>query len=220
MKRIRITENDIKIVHFINRFKFARSSDVAKKFNRSEFPVYRRLAGMTRENILTYKRFFFSGPGVYYPTAQGVALLPEETIGPIQSLNMGTYRHDLAVLQVAIDLELQGKRTASERELRSMWTKRDIKGRIIVPPHVPDLAVIQESGKLIYYEIELTTKSTARLQKILNWYSTQRNLEKVIYLVATDELAAKITELARKAHVDDIITTERMNFNERNTVAK
>jgi hypothetical protein len=123
---------------------------------------------------------------------------------PPPSASLATWVHDLAVVDLAVSLELAGSSVVTERQMRSSDARGEADpkwgvslsavGRPRTRWHFPDLV----SDLTTAWEIERAPKTSGRLQKIVEGYRWSRRYAKVVYLVESrpiHNLLTKLTEV-------------------------
>ncbi len=208
-----VTERDIQILAFINRWRCVRAIDIMHRFEITQPVAYRRLASLVKDELLTIQKTFVGMGSVWMPTAQGVDLYQSKlgTINGVnlsapKKVNLATLDHDLKTLEIAIVYELDGQPVLSDREIRSKTTKRTETGRMIKElEHIPDFVILDENDKWICHEIELSHKSYSALQKVIKAYARMPKVKKIVYHVESKALASHILELAKRNKIDDIL---------------
>lgn len=208
----RLNERDVQIVAWLARHRFATASQVSQRFLIGLNRTTRRLGQLAASGYLVRAEPFRS-PSIYLVTRAGLALATSEL--PPPRFDVRTYRHDLGLTALAVELELGGETTVTEREMRL----RELRGtgpcaaRFTPDPtartprlHFPDLGVERGDGTLEAIELELTPKRTRRLTAILKAYRRSPHIGAVVYYVERAELARRIEELARGLHIDERVS--------------
>jgi len=190
---MQITSRDLEIIKWINGFGYVTVEHLQRKMLISKQAVYRRMKKLADEEYIIHERLFVDQPGVYGVTKKGVSVSGDD-LGP-GKISLGTYRHDLEVVRVALELEEKtGGIYLSERRIRK---KNGLHG-VGQAGHVPDGILNFSDGKKIAVEVELSTKGTARLEKILKGYVRLTEFTKVWYFTENRSLAEKIKSLSAK----------------------
>jgi hypothetical protein len=200
---------DIEILAWLARHRFATASQVSERFDIGPNRTARRLGQLAGAGYLI-RAEPFRCPSVYLVTRAG--LTKAESNLPPARFDVRTYRHDLGVTALAVELELAGAQTVSEREMRAREAacEGQFAARFTPDPtarmprrHFADLAIERANGTLEAFELELTPKRTRRLTAILKAYRRSPHITAVVYYVERPELARRIEELARVLHLDD-----------------
>jgi hypothetical protein len=206
---VRLGPRDLEILGWLARHRFASASQIGERFGIGFSRACRRLGQLSAAGYLERSRPFV-GPSVYLATSTAIAVAGSSL--PRSRVDVRTYRHDLGITQLAIEFELSGLRTITEREMRS----REASGhglysaRLTSEPnaewprrHFADLALEAEDGSLSAFELELTPKRTGRLRAILKAYRRSPQIARVVYYVERAYLARRIEELARSLHLEE-----------------
>jgi hypothetical protein len=203
----RLVKRDREIVTWLSRQRFASAAQVAERFGLSFGRARRRLGQLAALGLIRREQPF-SGASVYLVSADGL-LLAESPL-PAPTIDIRTFRHDLGIADLAIQLELEGLRTATEREMRfreanglGTYAARFSPDPRLTSPrrHFADLAVEFEDG-IEVFELELTPKRTSRLHSILKAYRRSPHVSKVVYYVERQDIARRLEEIARTLHLD------------------
>ena len=206
---VRLGERDLAILAWLARHRFASASQIGERFGIGLNRTCRRLGQLGAAGYVLRLRPFTS-PSVYLATSAGVDVAGSDL--PPARLDVRTYRHDLGVTDLAIELELAGLQTVSEREMRVRESARSGSYAARFSPeqngtsprrHFPDLAVELEDGSVSAFELELTPKRTRRLRAILKAYRRSPHIARVVYYVERADLARRIEDLARSLHFED-----------------
>lgn len=192
---MQFTKRDSVIIIFLARHKFATTKQICKYTKMSEKSGYRRLKKLTESGYLSHKRIFIQQPGVYFPTQAGLDAAGC-SISPRREIALGTYFHDLEVVNIALKFYTQGYEIETEKELIAKQN-RGI-GQIGKKERVPDL-VLRKNNEKIAIEYEKAIKSPGRMKTILNYYARQRHFEEVWFYCEKDVVFKRVEEYSRKA---------------------
>jgi len=183
MGRVAFTAADAEMVRFVGRMRLATSAQLSLALGSGQQAVYRRAHRLTQAGLLAYHRVYSGRPGVYRATGPGLHLAGS----PLRacSLDLLHYRHDLALVSLALELMARYPQSSwcSERELRA--------GRAPGQSgHTPD-GVLQQPGMgMVAIELELSAKPLHALGRILRFYARSRQFSAVQYFLA-DAVAAE-----------------------------
>lgn len=206
----RLGARDLAVLAWLGRHRFATASQVAERFGAGTNVTARRLGRLAASGYLERVQPFAAAPSVYLVTGAGLALAESDL--PPPRLDLRTYRHDLGIASLAIELELAGEQTVSEREMRSHEANGtgSYAARFTPDPHgrsprrhFADLAVEHADETLELFELELTPKRTRRLAAILRAYRRSPYIARVVYLVERPEVGRRIEEIARSLHLGE-----------------
>lgn len=191
---MQFTKRDSVIIIFLARHKFATATQIAKYVSMSDKSAYRRLKKLVESGYLTNRRIFIQQPGVYLPTASGIDAAGCG-IRPRREIALGTYFHDLEVVNIALKFYAKGYEIETEKEIIAKQN-RGI-GQIGKKERVPDL-VLHKNNEKIAIEYEKAIKSPGRMKTILNYYARQRNYTRVIFYCEKDVVFKRVEEYSRK----------------------
>lgn len=208
------------------RWRCMTAGQLAGWFGVSEFVVYRRLRVLRRHGLVEYERPFQHEPGVFLITSAGLGVVRCEL--PVPRLDLRTHRHDLLVVDAAIELRVERAELSvvTEREMRSRDRREDRpedtptlgvaypgcgpSGYLRV--HYPDLALLDAVGRRrVGVEAELTSKGRRRLEQILTAYARDRDLQQVVYLTDRDAIARAIERAADRAGARELLDLRRID---------
>ncbi len=207
----RITERDVALVGWIARWRFASVPQVRARFRLGQSVAYRRLGQMAEMGCLEFRRLFVGRPGVYTVTDVGLGLCEVDL--PRVGVDLRTYRHDSALVDLATTLELGGLEVLSERELRraDAGTTRPRHAVLLGGDqadgrprrHYPDMVVGGEAGARFGVELELAAKRTSRLREILLAYRRASHLAAVVYYVEQAPVRRRLEALREELQMAD-----------------
>jgi hypothetical protein len=210
-----ITDQDLEILSWLGRHRFASAPQVARWSGRPAKVAYRRLAAMRDRDLVAYERPTIDH-GVYVATRAGLRLAGLEL--PPSGVDIRSYHHDKAVLELALALEADGHQLVTEREMRhrdeSALRARErptygvaLPGRSDYPGlHYPDLAIELSQGQIRAIEMERTAKNRARLERILAGYARARHVAQVVYYVPGRRVGDHIARTARAVGADPVVS--------------
>jgi hypothetical protein len=164
--------------------------------------------------LVGYERWWDRRPGVYLATREGLSV--GEVDLPLPRVDVRTYWHTLAAVDLAIELDAAGWQVASEREVRAVDHGASDPGELTYCPttgrgadglrlHVPDLAVAGGSGRPVADEVELTAKRLRRLRQIAQSYVRARHLAGVVYVTPYPQIAHAVQRVARELDASELI---------------
>jgi len=208
---LRLTERDVEVVRWIARWRFASLGQVRRRFGLGRSGAYGCLGRLAELGMLEFQRLFAAHPGSYTVTAGGLGLA--EVALPRVGVDLRTYRHDAALVDVGIDLELQGLVVVSERELRAADAGAAQPRHAVVlggqqadgraRRHYPDLIVGPEGQTRFAVELELAAKRTARLREILLAYRRAQHLAAVVYYAELPAVRTRLETLRGELSMAD-----------------
>lgn len=183
-----ITGRDREIVSWIGRLGAAGAEDVMVRFGLGRTAGYRRLAAAVDGGLLEQVRLLHGEPGLYVATRRGLRWAGLEQLGPCR-VSVAEFAHWQACGRLAAALGASGQPVWSERELRA--AERET-GRLIASVqigqserlHRPDLVLWNDAGEACAVEVELSVKSSRRLEAICRGWARARHLAGVRYYAA------------------------------------
>jgi hypothetical protein len=196
---VQITERDIKILGWINNFRYVTAEQVMKKFCMSQSLTYRRLKKLKDGGYLKHVRFFRNRPGVYLCTSDGTAVSDSELSNYNKKIDLSTYEHHLTVIDISLVFEKRGK-WITEREIWSEAFNREEGAQPNI--HIPDGIIIDGEGRRTAVEVELTSKSEKRLRQIMKAHRRSRMYDDVLYIVKNTGIKEKIERLSGPLKVE------------------
>jgi DNA-binding Lrp family transcriptional regulator len=189
---IRITDRDIKLLIWLNKHGYATVKQIARFIQTGKVFAYARLKKLVDNGYLEHTRIFVNQDGIYKPTTQACKLT-NDNIKPLNKINLQTYQHNLKLIDLSFDLiDKHNTQFISERELRQEKGKSGIG----TTGHIAD-GVLIINDKKIAIELELTTKSSYRLEKIINEYVKNLDYAEVWYF-CSKEVKNKIASYTNK----------------------
>jgi hypothetical protein len=189
-KCVRLTERDLQMIRWINGHRVATAEQVASKFGLSAPTAKKRLQGLKSLDYLVYEKVFQGKPGIYRAAARGIAVTEDSL--PVARLVLGSYEHDLQLVDLAVSLEHRtGAQWQTDREIRH---EKGLKG-VGTFGHSPDGVLLFPGGARIAVELELSPKGAGKIEKIFMEYAGSQYQE-VWYFVNCDYLAARIRSAA------------------------
>lgn len=204
------TMRDLELLAFLGRHRLATAEQLQRRFSLTESKAYARLRGLRARRLIRHERDV-PGPGIFLATRAGLRLSDVDLSEA--SFSLATLRHDLAVADVAIELERAGRWLSSEREMRREVAEgygeayriecREA-GAARTMRHLPDLAVNDPDGRRwTAVEVELSQKRSERTRSILSGYrAASEGPEGVLYVVPSETARRRIEGLGRKVGLD------------------
>lgn len=208
----RLGRRDLEMLAWLARQRFATASQLAERFGIGVNVTARRLGQLAVAGHVDRLQPLAAAPSVYLATEAGIAVAGRDL--PPARFDLRTYRHDLGLAALAVELELAGETTVTEREMRAREASglASYAARFTPDPngrsprrHFADLAVERPEGQLEVYELELTAKRSRRLAAILRAYRRSLHIVRVVYLVDRPEVGRRVEELARSLHMAEAV---------------
>ncbi len=140
------------------------------------------------------RQWLVHGDRAHWLTPAGRAMCGD-SLPPPKQIRLGSYRHDRMLVDLALTLVAEtGGRFTPERRLRQM---QEI-DRVGKRGHVADGWLnIDDQTKPTAVELELSTKGSRRLERILRGYMTDLDIAKVWYFVECEAVRRQLTEAAK-----------------------
>jgi hypothetical protein len=208
------TSRDAEIVAWIGRLGAAGAEHVMARFGMSRSMAYHRLGLLERDRLLEHRGVLFGRPGMYTATRMGLRWRSLDRLGVFR-VGPGAFEHAWQVAHVAVELHrtMPEWGVLSEREVRSveadgegLFASAQVGGGERRGVHRPDLALLSPDGRVVAVEVELSTKSAARLAAICRGWARARHIDGVCYLAAPGparavERAVSATRVADRVRV-------------------
>jgi hypothetical protein len=119
MPPVRLTDRDVEILRWLADFRTgATVRQVTRRFAMEASRARRRLAQLRAVGYLAHERVFWAQPGPYQVTPAGMAVVGVDR--PAPKIDVRVYRHDLAVVDLAIDFELGGETVVTARAAEAL----------------------------------------------------------------------------------------------------
>ena len=219
------------LLAFIADHRFVLPGQAGALLGISEEAARSRLRELTNDGYLIEEPVLAGEPVAYRSTRRGRDMVGSELRAlPISLTN---YRHDVgtAWLWVAARNGAFGpaREVLAERVMRS----RDARGRD--DPfgvrlggvggdgrerlHYPDLLVIDDGGRKLAIELEITSKAPAAREKILAGYAADPRIDKVVYVVYSPQVARALSRSVSRLGISCLVTINRVRSPDRSHAA-
>ncbi|MBE8182397.1 MAG: hypothetical protein HAW61_02595 [Candidatus Portiera sp.] len=190
---LRVTENDIKVLEGVYRFRFLELVQIMLLIGTTkEATAYTRVRRLKQLGMIGGKALLARGQA-YHLTVEGMKLIRQE--GREIKIGLGSYEHDIKTAQVLLEFLVQGKEIITERELRV--EQRGIAG------HWPD-GVVLDGKKKIAIEVELSDKAAVRVAGIIDFY-IKASYEQVWYFTDSKSVEVLLGRVIKQKGADDFI---------------
>jgi DNA-binding PadR family transcriptional regulator len=157
-KMVQITDRDIKIFQFLGKHRFATVAQIARYVGANEKKAYKRLNSLRKTGFLAYERIFYREKGVYFLRSKGRQVLGLDAANSSRVVP-GTYRHDLFVIDIALEFQEKGYEITTEKEMFSaQFSGFGSRGK---KERRPDL-VASKNGENIAIELEVAVHNRRR----------------------------------------------------------
>lgn len=223
----RVTERDRILLAFMAEHRLVLSSQVQALLGISPSAASKRLAALRKAGYVEYVRKLYREPGCYQISRDGLGVIASPLRRPAK-VDLALYQHDvgLASLWVAARSGIFGplRGIVSERRMRSedgVTTEREPAWGVRlggVGPggrdrlHYPDLILETESGHRVALELELSSKSPRRRDRILAGYASERRIDAVVYLVQAPSIGHAIAQSARRMGISHLMHVQRVSL--------
>jgi hypothetical protein len=218
-RAIRVTDRDVELLAFAARHPLIQAGHAATLLDVAEKGATRILRRLVSGGYLRSERVFDGRPAGYRIRAKGLDVIGSRL--PAPGVDLRSREHDLGMAWLwlaARDGAFGPLRwIVSERELRSHDEARERTGPPLavrlggVGPggrerlHYPDMLLVREDGRRAAIELELSTKSRPRLERILAGYGADMRIDAVLYLVRNRTIGNAVLGAARRVGVEDLV---------------
>jgi Helix-turn-helix domain len=220
----RISQTDQAYLLWLVRVRYATAPQLARRFGVGEHTAYYHLQKLRRAGLVVHTPIVgsplglpplsgtvFAGGayGVFRPTVAGCGFVNSSLRPP--TFAPGSYWHTLGLAELTLAFELEGKGVLTEREVRGMdpdpatgrvpyaipVSSADQPGKPKEPfLHYPDLVLVQDDGRIIAVELELSRKWASKWKAILKAYhrlavGSSPLVAQVLYFLPRNQLAIR-----------------------------
>ncbi|HTU28775.1 MAG TPA: hypothetical protein VMF07_05295 [Solirubrobacteraceae bacterium] len=223
---LRLTARDREMLAFLAEHRFALAAHVGRTLGTSTRAAGRRLGTLRAAGLVRAARPLRHDPTAWAVTRRGLAACGS-SLGAPRAVDLGLYRHDVGVAWLAAGARRGTfgavSEVVSERTMRSEDRRADRPGdapshgiRIghgsTARLHYPDLTVVTAGGHRIAFELELSTKSPRRRERIVAAYADDPRIDAVVYLVQTRAGAQAIARSAARVGATDTVRVQRFRW--------
>ena len=190
---MRFTERDDRLLHWINGHGFVTLRQAAKWLGANYQTAQRRVRLLYDHGYLN-RQWLVHGDRAHWLTPAGRAMCGDSLLVP-KHIRLGSYRHDRLLVDLALTLVAEtGGHFTPERRLRQMLELDRVGKR----GHVADgWLSIDSQTKPIAIELELSTKGSRRLERILRGYMSDLDIAEVWYFVECEAVRRQLTKAAK-----------------------
>jgi hypothetical protein len=226
---VQITDRDRQLLAFAAEHRFVVAAQVAVLLEVSEAAADARLRSLGTAGCVRRERKLYRQPASDRITREGLRAIGSDLPAP-RAMDLAAYRHDLGLgwLMLAARRERFGpcQVVVSERRMRSDDGRREQDegsarhgvrlggtgpgGRDRL--HYPDMVLLAQSGHRVAFELELTTKSTERRERILAGYAADPRIDAVIYLVERAAVGRAIERSAARVGISHLVRVQRVTI--------
>lgn len=217
---MQITERDRILLSFAAEHRFVTAAQIAVMLEVTAAAADARLRALWGGGYVRRERKVHRAPAAHRITPDGLRAIGSDLPAP-RTLDLATYRHEegLAWLMLAAQRGRFGALgdVVSERRMRSEdarapqgATRHGVRLGGIGPGgrdrmHYPDMVVMTASGHRVAFELELSTKSPERRERILAGYGADRRIDVIVYLVDRPAAGRAIERSAARVGVSHLI---------------
>ena len=223
-RRSHVTERDRELLGFIAAHRFVFAAHAKVFLDASPSVTFARLRALEQHGLVLHDRLLHEYPRHYQATRAGHSLAGSNL--PPCRVDAREFKHDVGVAWLWLATRGQAfgeaRKVIAERELRSSDAKRargedplavrlgghGPGGRDLF--HYPDLLLLGPDGRRTALELELTTKSRTRLEKILTGYAIDARYDRVLYLVESDAIGRAVGAAVRKLGISGLVGIRRV----------
>jgi hypothetical protein len=193
---LQITPRDRQLLHWLSCMRLATAAQIGRCLGTSAEAAALRARSLCRVGLMRRRRVLWDLPSLYWTLPTGARLAGSPVPAP-GDIDLGTLRHDLALVSLSLDLlaAVPGSHWISERELRHAEAGEEGLG---LRRHIPDGVHVQPDGQRVAVELELTAKTARRLTAILRFYARSRAYDAVRYFLPGTAAAARLERLAHE----------------------
>ncbi len=192
---MRVTERDIKLLKWINKFGFVTINQVTKFLGIKKSAGYEMINRLVVNKYLLHEMIFHRQKGAYKLTPRGAALA-DENLPALRRINIMNYNHDIKLTDLILDLQHNlNYKVTTEREIRHNFARNSWGTQ----NHTPD-AILDLNSQNIALELELTRKSKARFDKIFQHYLQTPKYKEVWYFSDSKEVLKFLAPYSEKAN--------------------
>lgn len=171
-------KRDEKILRWINGFGFANADQLMRYMGVQKSSCYARLKKLVEGGYLEHEYVLHGASGIYKCTKKGTVASGDH-IPPAGDIRLGTFKHDLALVDLGLNLEAETRGSfIPQRQIRHDEGLSGV-GQL---GHVADGYLnLEGEDKPIAVELELSVKSRARLNSIIEGYGGNLAVKEVWY---------------------------------------
>lgn len=157
---MKFMKRDKTILLWINGFGFASADQIMRFMGVQKSACYARLKKLVDGGYLVHDYVLHGMSGIYRPTPAG-ALISGDDLRPLNSIRLSTFKHDMALVDLALDLSEDHKSEfVPQRRFQHDCVALDLD----MPKNIADGYIsIENQEGLIAVELELYTKTKSRI---------------------------------------------------------
>ena len=188
-----LMKRDQALFRWINGHGFVTVTQASAWMGTNYQAAQRRMRKLVDAGYLARKRLLHGDKRVHWVTRQALSASGDQ-LAPPQTIGLGSYRHDLVLVDVAqAVVDQTGGDFVPERRLRQ---EAGFKG-VGVSGHLPD-GLLRRPGQMpVAVELEMSPKGRQRLKRIISGYAANMGLEQVWYFVIGQDVRHVVEQAAR-----------------------
>lgn len=185
---------DEAMLRWINGFGFVNALQVQRFMQVNRPAAYARLKKLEDAGYIRHQYILHGQAGIYRVTKLGAQRAGDDLL-PLQTLRMGSFNHDLLIIDLAHRLEAwSGGRFVPERRIRH---DEGLSG-VGQTGHIADgFLYLEGKDDPIAIELELTLKGRERLRKIIEAYSLDFSVDQIWYFTDSDSVQRSVEQLSK-----------------------
>ena len=214
-----LTQREASVLGPLAEHRFLIVPQLALLLGVTDATAVRRLRQLEQRRLLELRGIFKGLPTAAVILSRGLSAVGSPLKAP--QLNYNEYRHDVGVGWLWL-----AARAGNLGELRGLTTDRRMQAEDMTAVaagrparwgvgvgllgshgqpqrHYPDLVLDMASGHRVAVELELTAKSSGRINRIMRAYASDARVDHVLYLAANRSIAARVQESARRAGIPE-----------------
>ena len=191
---MRFVERDGEILRWVNGFGFASADQIMRYMNVKKATCYTRLKKLVEAGYLNRERILHGQARIHKLTKEGI-LASGDHLRPTGEIRLGTFKHDLALVDLALDLrDATGGEFIPQRRIRHDEGLSGL-GQF---GHVADGYLhLLHHDKPIAIELELTVKAKSRLNSIIEGYGGNLTVHEVWYFCQDKSVISALKKAAQ-----------------------
>jgi len=202
-------KRDEKILRWINGYGFANADQLMRYMDVQKSSCYARLKKLIEGGYLEHEYVLHGASGIYKCTKKGT-IAASDHIPPAGDIRLGTFKHDLSLVDLGLKLEAEtGGSFIPQRQIRHDEGLSGV-GQL---GHVADGYLnLEGEDKPIAIELELSVKSRARLNSIIEGYGGNLAVKEVWYYTNNASVKSALQKAAHSYSFIKIFDLNEMHF--------
>src|SRR3989338_3243208 len=193
---MKLTDRDIEILRFINDCGYCVTPHLTNFLSVKRARTYQLMRRLVQRKFVIKEHLLQGHPALYYLTSKGANFTD---LPPIEYVSLGTYRHQIIMINVALKLMRVHPEAIwiSERHLKHDKCYDGIGKR----GHVADGLLLFPDNRQIAIEVELSVKGRQRIEGIIKSYASQFDIKEVWYFCSQSAYNALSGLAAKKTYI-------------------